>query len=41
MKDEHMCTALNDYFLSVLAKEDVENVPIPQQMFMKQKMTNY
>ena len=28
-----MCTVLNDYFLSVFTKEDVENVPIPQQMF--------
>ena len=33
MKDEQMCTVLNDYFLSVFTKEDVENVPIPQQMF--------
>ena len=33
MKDEQMCTILNDYFLSVFTKEDVENVPIPQQMF--------
>ena len=23
----------NDYFLSIFTKEDVENVPIPQQMF--------
>ena len=28
-----MCTVLHDYFLSVFTKEDVENVPIPQQMF--------
>ena len=27
-----MCTVLNDYFLSVFTKEDVENVFIPQQM---------
>ena len=33
MKDEQMSTVLNDYFLSVFTKEDVENVPIPQQMF--------
>ena len=33
MKDEQMCTVLNDYFLSVFTIEDVENVPIPQQMF--------
>ena len=33
MKDEQMCTVLNDYFLSVFTKEDVGNVPIPQQMF--------
>ena len=33
MKDEQMCTVLNDHFLSVFTKEDVENVPIPQQMF--------
>ena len=33
MKDEQMCTVLKDYFLSVFIKEDVENVPIPQQMF--------
>ena len=33
MKDEEMCTFLNDYFLSVITKEDVENVPIPQQKF--------
>ena len=33
MKDEQMCTVLNDYFRSVSTKEDVENVPIPQQMF--------
>ena len=33
MKDEKMCTVLNDYFLSVFTKEDVENFPIPQQMF--------
>ena len=33
MKDEQMCTVLNDYFLSVFIKEDVENVHIPQQMF--------
>ena len=33
MKDEQMCTVLNDYFLSVFTEEDVENVPIPQQMF--------
>ena len=33
MKDEQMYTVLNDYFLSVFTKEDVENVPIPQQMF--------
>ena len=33
MKDEQMCTVLNDYFLSVFTKEDVENVPISQQMF--------
>ena len=32
MKDEQMCTVLNDYLLSVFTKEDVENVPIPQQM---------
>ena len=25
MKDEQMCTVLNDYFLSVFIKEDVEN----------------
>ena len=33
MKDEQMCTVLNDYFLSVFTKEDVENVPIPQRIF--------
>ena len=33
MKDEQMCTVLNDYFLLVFIKEDVENVSIPQQMF--------
>ena len=33
MKNEQMCTVLNDYFLSVFTKEDVENVPIAQQMF--------
>ena len=33
MKDEQMCTVLNDYFHLVFTKEDVENVPIPQQMF--------
>ena len=33
MKDEQMCTVLNYYFLSVFTKEDVENVPIPQQLF--------
>ena len=33
MKDEQMCTVLNDYFLSVFTKDDVEYVPIPQQMF--------
>ena len=33
MKDEQMCTVLNDYFLSVFTKEDVENVHFPQQMF--------
>ena len=33
MKDEQMCTVLNDYFLSVFTTEDVENVPMPQQMF--------
>ena len=33
MKDEQRCTVLNDYFLSVFTKEDVENVPIPQDMF--------
>ena len=33
MKDEQMCIVLNDYFLSVFTKEDVENVSIPQQMF--------
>ena len=32
MKDEQMCTVLNEYFLLVFIKE-VENVPIPQQMF--------
>ena len=30
MKDEQMCTVLNDYFLSVFTKEDVGNVLIPQ-----------
>ena len=35
MEDEQMCSVLkkNDYFLSVFAKEDVDSVPIPQQMF--------
>ena len=33
MKDEQICTVLNDYFLWFFTKEDVENVPIPQQMF--------
>ena len=33
MKNEQMCTVLNDYFLLVFTKEDVENVSIPQQMF--------
>ena len=33
IKNEQMCIVLNDYFLSVFTKEDVENVPIPQQMF--------
>ena len=33
MKDEQMCTVLNNYFLSVFTKEDVENVRIPLQMF--------
>ena len=33
MNDEQMCTVLNDYFLSVFTKEDVEYVLIPQQMF--------
>ena len=33
MNDEQMCTVLNDYFLLVFTKEDVESVPIPQQMF--------
>ena len=33
MKDEQMCTVLNDYFLLDFTKEVVENVPIPQQMF--------
>ena len=33
MKDEQMWTVLNDYFLSVFTKEDVENVLIPLQMF--------
>ena len=33
MQDEQICTVLNDYFLSVFTKENVENVPIPQQMF--------
>ena len=33
MKDEQMCTVLNNYFLSVSTKEDIENIPIPQQMF--------
>ena len=33
MKDEQMCTVINDYFLLVFTKEDVENVPIPKQMF--------
>ena len=33
MKNEQMCTVLTDYFLSVFTKQDVENVPIPQQMF--------
>ena len=33
IKGEQMCIVLNDYFLSVFTKDDVENVPIPQQMF--------
>ena len=33
MKDEQICTVPNVYFLSVFTKEDVENVPIPQQVF--------
>ena len=33
MKNKQMCTVLNDYFLLVFTKEDIENVPIPQQMF--------
>ena len=33
MKDEQMCTVLNDFFLLVITKEDVENVLIPQQKF--------
>ena len=33
MKNEQMCTVLNDYFLSFFTKEDAENVSIPQQMF--------
>ena len=33
MNDEQICTILSDYFLSVFTKEDVENVPISQQMF--------
>ena len=33
MKDGQMCTVLNHYFLLFFTKEDVENVPIPQQMF--------
>ena len=33
MKDEQMCTVLNDCVLAVFTKEDVENVPISQQMF--------
>ena len=33
MKDEQICTVLKDYFLSIFTKEDVENVPISQQMF--------
>ena len=28
-----MSIVLNDYFLSIFTKEDVENVPIPQPMF--------
>ena len=32
VKDEQMCTVLNDYFLSVLTKKDVESVLLPQQM---------
>ena len=28
-----MCTVLNEYFLLVFIKEDVDNFPIPQQMF--------
>ena len=30
-----MCTVLNYYFLSVFTEEDVDNVPIPQQMFQR------
>ena len=33
MKNEQMFTVLNDYFLSVFTKEDVDSVPISQQMF--------
>ena len=33
MKDEQICRVPNDYFLSVFTKEDVENVPISQQLF--------
>ena len=35
MKDEQICTVLNDYFPSLFTKEDAENVPIPQQMFQE------
>ena len=39
MKDEQMCTVINNNFLSVFTKEDVDSVPIPQQTWDRKGQT--
>ena len=41
IKDEQMCTVLNDYFHSVFTKKILKMFPFHSRCFMEQKMINY